>query len=152
MPTLPTNAGAEFIPPKKVESPVKPGLGARAPWAWAAGLSLAALSSMASATDAPLQRIAQAAPAPYSPGYGAKIVETIKPKIALEKAIPDSGCEVEVALDEKGHIRSHRVISSWGHAAWCPTVLRALDHIERIPADIDGRVPSRLGIMFRSKE
>ena len=90
----------------------------------------------------------------FSGGYASKLIATIKRNIvwAEKGEIPDSLCEVEVRTDSQGNIVGRAVVRSDGDPRWCPTVVRAVDRTERIPQDIDGRVPSRLLIAFRSKE
>lgn len=132
---------------------MKQGIQYRAPWASALTLLVVAASSIAA--EEPLRRIVPApASAPqYGPSYAQRIVRAIKSNIVWqEKDIPDARCEVEVELDAQGNLLARRVVSSLGHPEWCPTVLRALDRTERIPADVDGRVPPRLSITFKSKE
>jgi len=122
---------------------------------WASILFLVVMAAATNAAEESLRRIVPAAAsAPqYSPSYAGRIIRAIKSNIVWnEKDVPAAQCNVEVELDPTGNIVARRVVTSQGHPDWCPTVLRALDRTERIPPDIDGRVPPRLSIAFRSKD
>jgi colicin import membrane protein len=60
---------------------------------------------------------------------------------------------VEVRAAPRWHHRGQRkLIKSSGNKAWDEAVLRALDKTERLPRDVDGRVPSQFPIGFRPKD
>ena len=51
---------------------------------------------------------------------------------------------VLVKTSPSGQILSRRVVTPSGNKAWDDAVLRAVDKMETVPKDVDGRVPEVL--------
>jgi colicin import membrane protein len=51
-----------------------------------------------------------------------------------------------------GSILSLKLLHSSGHKSWDDAVIKALEKTEKLPRDLDGRVPSVLVISFRPKD
>ena len=88
-----------------------------------------------------------------SASYGARIAATIKPKIVFTEEIagnPTTDIDVNTAPD--GTIVGRKLVTSSGIKSWDEAVLKAIDKTERLPRDVDGRVPSSLRIGFRPKD
>ena len=60
--------------------------------------------------------------------------------------------EVEVKASADGSITERKLIKSSGVKAWDDAVLRAIDKMETLPRDVDGRVPSPMVLSFRPKD
>jgi len=88
-----------------------------------------------------------------SAGYGGRVKGKIKPLIIY----PDDGsanpiAEVQVNLGADGLILGSRVLKASADPDWDRAVLRAIEKAERLPRDVDGRVPSVLILTFRPRE
>jgi colicin import membrane protein len=78
-----------------------------------------------------------------SRGYAGRLVAAIKPNIVFPGERPNTpAAEVEVRATATGTILARRLVRSSGNREWDQAVLRAIDRTERLPTDIDGRVPS----------
>ena len=88
-----------------------------------------------------------------SGSYGDRVAAAVKPNIVFtESVVGNPLAEVEVRTAPDGTIVQRKLIKSSGNAAWDEAVLRALDKTERLPRDVDGRVPSQFPIGFRPKD
>ncbi len=88
-----------------------------------------------------------------SAAYAGRIVAAVRKNITFTGAINDeSSAEVEVRAAPGGTIISSRLLKASGHKDWDEAVLRALDKTGRLPTDTDGRVPSKLILVFRPRE
>ena len=88
-----------------------------------------------------------------SGSYGGKVAAAVRPNITFTDIIAGNpAAEVEVRTAPDGTITSRRLLKSSGNKAWDEAVLRALDKTERLPRDVDGRVPSQFPIVFRPKD
>jgi colicin import membrane protein len=88
-----------------------------------------------------------------SAAYAGRLVALIRSNLVFTGSTPDNNAaEVEVNTIPGGAIISKRLHKSSGHKDWDEAVLRAIDKTEKLPRDVDGRVPSRLVITFRPRE
>ena len=88
-----------------------------------------------------------------SGSYGGKVAAAVRPNITFTEIIAGNpAAEVEVRTAPDGTITSRRLLKSSGNKSWDEAVLRALDKTERLPRDVDGRVPSQFPIVFRPKD
>ena len=88
-----------------------------------------------------------------SGSYGGKVAAAVRPNITFTEIIAGNpAAEVEVRTAPDGTITSRRLLKSSGNKAWDEAVLRALDKTERLPRDVDGRVPPQFPIVFRPKD
>ena len=105
------------------------------------------------AQEEPLRRVVSPPAQGFGSSYTARISQAIRANILWpEKEAPNAVCEVDVDVDRQGNVNERRVVGSEGDANWCPAVLRAIDRTGRIPADVDGRMPPRLQLVFRGRE
>lgn len=108
---------------------------------------LAGASGGPSATGTALQSAGPSA------AYAGRIKARIKPNITLTDTLSGNPlAEVEVRTAPDGLILSRRLVKSSGTPAWDEAVLRAIDKTERLPRDVDGRVPPLLVISFRPND
>lgn len=88
-----------------------------------------------------------------SPSYAGRIMASIKPNIVFSDAIDGNPlATVEVKLAPDGTIVSKRLVKSSGVRAWDEAVLRAIERTEKLPRDIDGRVPAPFQIDFKYRD
>ena len=88
-----------------------------------------------------------------SAGYSAKVAARVRPNIVYPDAIsgnPQAVVRVRAAPD--GTITSAVISKSSGNKAWDDAVVRALEKTDKLPRDIDGRVPSPIVIQFRPRD
>ena len=88
-----------------------------------------------------------------SGSYGGKVAAKVRPNIVYPDAIagnPRAVVQVRAAPD--GTIVGKKLIQSSGNKAWDDAVVRALEKTDKLPRDIDGRVPPSLVIVFRPKD
>ena len=111
------------------------------------------MTGLAGATGAP----GSTGTAPQSSGpsasYGGRIRASIKPNIVFTDDIggnPTAELEVRTAPD--GTIISRKLLKTSGVKSWDDAVLKAIDKTEKLPRDVDGRVPPTLIISFRPKD
>lgn len=109
-------------------------------------------------TGAVIQRKLEPSAAPSSThsasSYGARIAAAVRPNIVV--ANPDEipgnpGAEFDIALASTGEIVSIVLTKSSGWLDWDAAALRGLQKTERLPQDIDGKVPKRLIVTLRPK-
>ena len=85
--------------------------------------------------------------------YAQQIRNAIKPniifKVKLEEQKTNIQTTVLVELEEDGLIKNRKIIASSGNDDWDASVLNALDKTQRIPIDVNGKVPPILEISFR---
>ena len=92
-----------------------------------------------------------------SSSYAGRVRAKLKPNIVFleETRAQISGnpvAEVEVKANADGGITERKLIKSSGVKAWDDAALRAIDMIEVLPRDIDGRVPPWLVVVFRMRD
>ena len=108
---------------------------------------LAGATGSANSTGTALRSSGQSA------GYAGRIRASIKPNIVFADDIAGNPtAEVEVRTDPDGSIVSRKVSKSSGVKSWDEAVLRAIDKTEKLPPDVDGRVPSILIISFKPRD
>jgi colicin import membrane protein len=85
--------------------------------------------------------------------YGGRIKASIRPNIIFTDT-PNGNpvAEVEVRVAPDGTIISRKLLKPSGDAEWDKAVLRAVDKTEKLPRDVDGRVPPVLVISFQPLE
>ncbi|MCV2355560.1 cell envelope integrity protein TolA [Paucibacter sp. B2R-40] len=85
--------------------------------------------------------------------YGGRIKASIRPNIIFTDT-PNGNpvAEVEVRVAPDGTIISRKLLKPSGDAEWDKAVLRAIDKTEKLPRDVDGRVPPVLVISFQPLE
>jgi colicin import membrane protein len=89
-----------------------------------------------------------------SAAYAGRLVAEIRRHIFFDTgSLPDSAVpEVEVRTAPGGTIISRRLVKSSGHKEWDDAVLRAIDRIDTLPRDVDGRVPPVILVAFRPRD
>jgi colicin import membrane protein len=90
---------------------------------------------------------------PYSDSYPAKVAARIKANLVFTEKIENNEQRtlVKVRTDRSGAILESQLLKSSGSRAWDEAVLRAVRKTEKIPLDIDGRVPALLELVFQPK-
>ncbi|MDC8774041.1 cell envelope integrity protein TolA [Roseateles albus] len=85
-----------------------------------------------------------------SASYGGRIKASIRPNIIFTDS-PNGNpvAEVEVRVAPDGTIISRKLLKPSGDGEWDKAVLRAVDKTEKLPRDVDGRVPPVLVISFQ---
>lgn len=85
--------------------------------------------------------------------YAGRVVAAVRRNIVFTGAVADEATtEVEVRTGAGGTIISARMSKSSGNKEWDDAVVRAIEKTGRLPADVDGRVPSSLLLVFRPRE
>lgn len=108
---------------------------------------LAGASGAATATGTALQSSGPSA------SYAGRVSARIKPNIVfVDEVAGNPIAEVEVRAAPNGTIISRKLSKSSGVKSWDDAVLKAIDKTEKLPPDVDGRVPSALLIGFRPKD
>ncbi|MDD5336783.1 MAG: cell envelope integrity protein TolA [Rhodoferax sp.] len=108
---------------------------------------LAGASGAATSTGTALQSSGPSA------SYAGRVSGRIKPNIVFVDEIAGNPiAEVDVRAAPNGTIISRKLSKSSGVKSWDDAVLKAIDKTEKLPPDVDGRVPSSLIIGFRPKE
>lgn len=108
---------------------------------------LAGASGTATATGTALQSSGPSA------SYAGRVSARIKPNIVfVDEVAGNPIAEVEVRAAPNGTIISRKLSKSSGVKSWDDAVLKAIDKTEKLPPDVDGRVPSALLIGFRPKD
>jgi colicin import membrane protein len=88
-----------------------------------------------------------------SAGYRGRLIAAIRPNIVFTDApAGNPAAEVLVRAAPDGSVLSRQISKSSGSAAWDEAVLRAIDRTQRLPRDVDGRVPASLLIVFRTSD
>lgn len=88
-----------------------------------------------------------------SASYGGRVSARIKPNIVFTEDIAGNPvAKVDVRVAPNGTIISRKLTESSGVKSWDNAVLKAIDKTERLPPDMDGRVPPELEISFRPKD
>lgn len=88
-----------------------------------------------------------------SASYAGRVSGRIKPNIVFVDDIAGNPiAEVDVRAAPNGTIISRKLSKSSGVKSWDDAVLKAIDKTEKLPPDVDGRVPSSLIIGFRPKD
>ena len=90
-----------------------------------------------------------------SGSYGGKVAAAVRPNVVFPDADLVSGnpaAEFDVRLAPDGTIvGTPKLVKSSGLPAWDQAALRALQKTERLPRDIDGRVPTALIVQLKPK-
>jgi colicin import membrane protein len=88
-----------------------------------------------------------------SASYAGRVSARIKPNIVFVDDIAGNPvAEVDVQVAPNGTIISRKLSKSSGVKSWDEAVLKAIDKTEKLPPDVDGRVPSSLIIGFKPKD
>ncbi|MCB2037366.1 MAG: TonB C-terminal domain-containing protein, partial [Ottowia sp.] len=88
-----------------------------------------------------------------SAGYGAKVRGAVRPNIVYPDDIDGNPvAEVEVRTAPDGTVVGKRLLKSSGVKSWDEAVLRAIDKTQKMPRDIDGRVPTPMILEFRPRD
>lgn len=115
--------------------------------------NLRRIQGLAGGTGASNSAGAAAQSAGPSAGYAGRIMARIRPNITYTDVLSQRlVTEVLVRCAPDGLIIGRRVVKSSGNSAWDEAVLKAIDKTERIPRDIDGRVPAEFPIVFSSSD
>jgi colicin import membrane protein len=88
-----------------------------------------------------------------SASYGGLVRAKVKPNIVFTEDIagnPSAEVEVRTALD--GTVMSQRLVKTSGNKAWDDAVVKAIIRTEKMPRDVDGRVPTPMILEFRPKD
>ncbi len=88
-----------------------------------------------------------------SASYSGMVRARVKPNIVFTEDIsgnPSAEVEVRTALD--GTIMSQRLVKASGNKAWDDAVVKAIIRTEKMPRDVDGRVPTPMILEFRPKD
>ncbi len=89
---------------------------------------------------------------PQGLNYGQKIRAAILPYIDLAEPIEGNPvAQVKVTTRPDGEVVDAEVVQSSGYPRWDKAVRIAVLKVERIPLDVDGKVPAVLYIHFRPK-
>jgi colicin import membrane protein len=107
------------------------------------------IQGMAGATGAPQSTGKAQRDAGPSANYAARIAALIKDKLRDFQEVPvGTRAEVEVRATADGTIVDRRLTKSSGNSFWDQEVLRAIDRVETLPKDENGRVPASIPIGF----
>lgn len=88
-----------------------------------------------------------------SASYGGLVRAKVKPNIVFTEDMagnPSAEVEVRTALD--GTVMSQRLVKTSGNKAWDDAVVKAIIRTEKMPRDVDGRVPTPMILEFRPKD
>lgn len=106
--------------------------------------------SVDSCDTAPYRFVLEKAPEPVQASWADRVRLAVRKNIIVAKPFADNPLvEVDVWLASDGYILSRVLAKGSGTPAWDAAVLRALDRTERIPVDDNGKVPSRLRLVFQ---
>ena len=90
-----------------------------------------------------------------SGSYGGRVAAAVRPNVVFpdtDMVSGNPGAEFEVKLAPDGTIvGTPRMVKSSGLPAWDQAALRALQKTEKLPRDVDGRVPSALIVELKPK-
>ena len=115
--------------------------------------NLKRMAGMAGATGGPTATGTALQSSGPSASYGGRIRASIKPNIVFtDEIVGNPLAEVEVRTSPNGTIISRKLLKTSGDKSWDEAVLRAIDKTEKLPPDVDGRVPTALIISFRPKD
>jgi colicin import membrane protein len=111
------------------------------------------MMSQAGSSDDPAATGTAARTSGPSASYAGRIKARIKPNIVLTGNVDGNPlATVQVWLAPDGTIIRSKLTKSSGSPVWDETVLRAIDKTEKLPQDIDGRVPASMSIDFKPQE
>jgi colicin import membrane protein len=111
--------------------------------------NLKRMLGQAGATGAPQSTGTAQRDAGPSASYAARIAALIKEKLRDFQEVPvGTRAEVEVRAAADGTIVGRRLTKSSGNSFWDQEVLRAIDRVETLPKDENGRVPATIPIGF----
>ncbi len=84
--------------------------------------------------------------------YGDTVRDAVLPHIVFSEPVSSNPvAEVTLKLGADGSIQSHQLTKPSGNKAWDAAVLRALQRVQRLPGDQNGKVPQEMIIAFRPK-
>lgn len=111
------------------------------------------IQGLAGATGAPGATGNAMQSAAPSAGYAGRIKARIRPLIIYaDDSAANPTTEVRVTLLPDGTISGTKVLKPSGDPDWDRAVLRAIEKAERLPRDVDGRVPPVIDMNFRPRE
>lgn len=103
------------------------------------------IQGLAGATGGPQAKGTALRSAAPSSSYAGKIIEAIKNNTTFtDPSAGQPSVVVLVKTSPSGQILSRRVLTPSGNKAWDDAVLRAVDKMESVPRDVDGRIPEVL--------
>lgn len=103
------------------------------------------MAELAGATGAPSSTgTAQKSSGP-SAGYAGRIAERIKSNTTFtDSSAGNPTVKVVVRVGASGTILNRRIVTPSGNKAWDEAVLRAIDKMDMLPRDVDGRIPEKV--------
>lgn len=111
------------------------------------------MTGLAGATGAPGATGTAQQSSGHSASYAGRIRASIKPNIVFTDDISTNPtAELEVRTAPDGTIISRKLTKPSGVKSWDDAVLKAIDKTEKLPRDVDGRVPNFLIISFRPQD
>jgi TonB family protein len=106
--------------------------------------------SVDSCATAPYRFVLEKAPEPAQASWADRVRLTVRKNIIVAEPIAGNPLtEVDVWLASDGYILSRVLAKGSGTPAWDAAVLSALDRTERLPVDDNGKIPSRLRLVFQ---
>ena len=116
--------------------------------------NLRRMMSQAGTSDDPSSTGTAARTSGPSASYAGRIRAYMKPKIIapIGEVSGNPLATVEVRLAPDGTIVGRKLVKSSGSPTWDAIVMRAIERTEKLPTDIDGRVPSSMSLEFRPQE
>jgi colicin import membrane protein len=114
--------------------------------------NLRRIQGMAGATGAAGATGSAAQNAAPSAGYPGRIKAAIRPMIIFAVEATNPEAEVRITLAPDGRILGAKVLKASPDPDWDRAVLRGIEKAERVPRDIDGRVPAYIDLLLRPRE
>ena len=92
-----------------------------------------------------------------STSYAARVGGLVKRNITLTDAQRDEipgnpGLDIDIKALPDGTLLIPHIVKSSGYKAWDDAVLNAINKLETLPRDVDGKVPGRVPLTFRPKD
>ena len=79
--------------------------------------------------------------------------DAVRKNILLREEVPGNPVsEVDVWLGAQGYILTATLVKSSGVEAWDKAVMNALTRTDRFSLDADGRIPTRVRLVFRRRD
>jgi colicin import membrane protein len=96
---------------------------------------------------------ASSAVKPLSADYSHRLAAAIKVNITFmeETPQPTPVAEVTLVVAPDGTIRNAALTKPSSFAPWNEAVMRAIAKTQRLPLDVDGRIPSRIQLSFSAR-
>jgi len=115
--------------------------------------NLKRLMGQVGGTGAPNATGSAARDAGPSASYVGRVGALIKSRIHfIHEVETNPRLDVDIRTAPDGTILGAKVVKSSGIKEWDEAVLRAIESVERLPRDTDGRVPSVIPLSFRPKD